>query len=265
MKKRQRIRRILLLISLLLFPVVLNYLSPYLVILGGFAGVLAGSGIVFAGMFVSSLLLGRAYCGWVCPPGGLMEVCAGISGKPTGRRQNIIKYVIWIPWLAAIVLGFVSAGGVRQIDMIFLTDGGISASSVYGYMIYFFVVTLIVVLSFTLGKRSFCHCLCWMAPFMVIGSALTEKLHMPRLRLRADAHKCTSCGACTRACPMSLPVRDMVQRQAMYQTECILCANCADTCPHESITLAFCRPAALDLHRLRNNTHQVFSGRATKQ
>jgi ferredoxin-type protein NapH len=240
--RRQKTRKILLLVSMLLFPVVLNYLSPYLVISGGFAGVLAGSGVVFAGMFVSSLVFGRAYCGWVCPPGGLQEVCAGISGKTTGHRQNIVKYIVWVPWLAAIVLGFVSAGGIRQIDMIYLTDGGISANSIYGYIIYFLVVATIVVLSFTLGKRSFCHCLCWMAPFMVLGSLLTEKLRTPRLRLRAEVSKCTGCGACTRACPMSLPVADMVKKEAMFHTECMLCAGCADTCPRNAIELAFCLP-----------------------
>jgi polyferredoxin len=265
MKKRQRIRRMLLLVSMLLFPVVLNYLSPYLIIQGGFEGVLAGSGVVFAGLFVSSLLLGRAYCGWVCPPGGLLEVCAGISGKPTGRRQNIIKYIVWVPWLAAIVLGFISAGGVRQINMLYLTDGGISASSIYGYIIYFLVVALIVVLSLTLGKRSFCHCLCWMAPFMVLGSVITEKLRTPRLRLRADAHKCTNCGACTRSCPMSLAVHEMVKKETLFQTECILCASCADACPQNVISIAFCRSSAFHLTTRSAAKAQALSGRATKQ
>ncbi len=241
--KRQKTRKILLLAAMLLFPVVLNYLSPYLVILGGFGGVLTGSGMVFAGMFVSSLVFGRAYCGWVCAPGGLQDACTSIVSKPTGRRQNIVKYIVWVPWLAAIVLGFVSAGGVKQVNMLFLTDGGISVTSIYNYVIYFTVVILIVVLSLTLGKRSFCHSLCWMAPFMVLGSLLTEKLRTPRLRLRSDASQCTSCGACTKSCPMSLPVADMVQNQAIFHTECILCGSCAEVCPRKTIQLAFCRPA----------------------
>lgn len=241
--KRQKTRKIMLLAAMLLFPVVLNYLSPYLVIQGGFEGVLAGSGVVFAGLFVSSLVFGRAYCGWVCAPGGLQEACSGIVSKTTGPRQNLVKYIVWVPWLAAIVLGFVSAGGVKQVDMLFLTDNGISVTSIYNYVIYFAVVILIVVLSLTLGKRSFCHCLCWMAPFMVLGSLLTEKLRTPRLRLRADASRCTRCGACSKSCPMSLPVADLIHKQTMFHTECILCGSCADVCPHKTIQLAFCRPA----------------------
>ena len=267
--KRQKTRKILLLAAMLLFPVVLNYLSPYLVILGGFGGVLAGSGVVFAGLFVSSLVFGRAYCGWVCAPGGLQDACASIVSKPTGRRQNIVKYIVWVPWLAAIVLGFVSAGGIKQVDMLFLTDNGISVTSIYNYVIYFAVVILIVVLSLTLGKRSFCHSLCWMAPFMVLGSLLTEKMRTPRLRLRAEASQCTNCGVCSKSCPMSLPVADMVQKQAMFHTECILCGSCADVCPRQTIQLSFCRPAgrpqAVPVSAETDCSSQAFSGRAIKQ
>lgn len=254
---------------MLLFPMVLNYLSPYLVIQGGFGGVLAGSGVVFAGLFVSSLVFGRAYCGWMCAPGGLQEVCSSIVSKPTSRRQNIVKYIVWVPWLAAIVLGFISAGGLKKVDMLFLTDNGISVTSIYGYVIYFFVVILIVVLSLTLGKRSFCHSLCWMAPFMVLGSLVSHKLRLPSLRLKANAQGCTGCGACSNSCPMCLPVQDMVKKDAMFHTECILCASCADTCPHKSIQVAFCRPAK----RLRALPYsapvaglesQAFSGRVPK-
>jgi len=263
--KRQKTRKILLLAAMLLFPVVLNYLSPYLVIQGGFEGVLAGSGVVFGGLFVSSLVFGRAYCGWVCAPGGLQEACANIVSKPTGRRQNMVKYIVWVPWLAAIVLGFVSAGGIKEVDMLFLTDGGISVTSIYNYVIYFFVVLLIVVLSLTLGKRSFCHSLCWMAPFLVLGSLLTEKLHTPRLRLRADASQCTHCGVCSKSCPMSLPVADMVKQQSLFHTECILCGSCADICPRHTIQLTFSRPAGRLQEVPANHQPEAFSGRAIKQ
>ncbi|MCG3256618.1 MAG: 4Fe-4S binding protein, partial [Candidatus Heimdallarchaeota archaeon] len=75
--KRQGLRRTLVFISALLFPVVFYYLSPMVPLQGGAeptGGVISGSLIVFAGLFVLSLFLGRAYCGWVCPVGGMQEV-----------------------------------------------------------------------------------------------------------------------------------------------------------------------------------------------
>lgn len=237
--KRQKTRKIILLISTLLFPITLNYLSPYLIIRGGFEGVLSGSAVLFAGMLLTSIIFGRAFCSWICPAGGLQDICSDIVKKSPGKRQKYIKYFIWVPWLASIALGFISAGGLKQIDIFYCTDYGISVSAPTGYIMYFFVVTSIVVLSLTLGKRSFCHSVCWMAPFMVLGSLMKEKLHIPSLRIKSIPDKCAGCGACTRACPMSLPVGDMAAKNKMFDTECILCGNCADVCPKKAIAMGF--------------------------
>jgi polyferredoxin len=68
---RQCIRRALILISFLLFPITLNYFSPYLIIDGASQGIINGSFVLFGLLFLSSLVLGRGWCGWVCPAGGL--------------------------------------------------------------------------------------------------------------------------------------------------------------------------------------------------
>lgn len=230
---------------MLLFPVTLNYLSPYLVIRGGFEGVLSGSGLLFAGLLLTSLIFGRAYCGWVCPAGALQEAAAAAQNKPVGRRLRRLKYFIWVPWLGAIAAGFVAAGGIRRIDAVYCTDYGISVSTLPGIIIYFFVVALIISLSLTLGRRAFCHSMCWMAPFMVLGTLLRERLRIPSLQLNADAQKCTGCKTCERACPMSLPVSEMVQTGKTFNSECILCGSCADRCAKGALHLSFCvvRPA----------------------
>jgi hypothetical protein len=69
-KIRQKVRRGLLTVSLLLLPVTLYYFSPALSLQGAAAGVATGSVLVFAGLFLSALFLGRAFCGWACPLGG---------------------------------------------------------------------------------------------------------------------------------------------------------------------------------------------------
>ncbi|WP_241423274.1 4Fe-4S binding protein [Candidatus Contubernalis alkaliaceticus] len=79
--KRQSIRKTLILISFLLFPITIYYLSPYLIILGALEGIAAGSFVFFALLFVFSLFLGRAYCGWLCPGGGLQECCQIVSTR----------------------------------------------------------------------------------------------------------------------------------------------------------------------------------------
>ena len=236
--KRQALRKAILLLSFLAFPITINYLSPYLIIRGGFEGVLSGSGMLFASLLISSLLLGRAFCGWLCPAGALQDLCANINGKPVKRGANMFKYLIWVPWLFAIAFGFIKAGGLRQIDLIYFTDGGISVNAPAGYYIYFTVIALILALSFFLGRRGFCHSVCWMAPFMVLGDSLRQKLRLPGLYLKPEANKCISCNACNKACPMSLDVHAMVKTGCVKSSECILCASCADACPKKALKLA---------------------------
>ncbi len=45
--RRQKIRKALIIISLLLFPVIINYLSPYIIIDGASHGIINGSFITF--------------------------------------------------------------------------------------------------------------------------------------------------------------------------------------------------------------------------
>jgi hypothetical protein len=52
---RQRIRKTLIIISFLLFPVIMNFLSPYVIIDGASQGIISGSFIIFGLMFLSAL------------------------------------------------------------------------------------------------------------------------------------------------------------------------------------------------------------------
>ena len=68
--RRQRIRKSLLFISLLLFPVTLYYFSPAIILQAASEGIINASFFVFGAMFVSALFVGRLWCGWGCPAGG---------------------------------------------------------------------------------------------------------------------------------------------------------------------------------------------------
>lgn len=244
--KAQKVRKAILLLSMLVFPLTLNYFSPYLIVQGSFAGIASGSFLLFAALFLTSLIFGRAFCGWICPAGGLQKACGEINVKPTGPRQNRIKYWIWTPWMGAILAGFVSAGGIGKVQPFYFTDHGISVSNNYGYITYFLVVGLIGGTALLFGRRSFCHSLCWMAPFMVIGSRIKNKLGYPSLRLGAVAARCVSCKACDKACPMSLPVSRMVMNEQMEHDECILCRNCVDGCHKGAIRIGLRRRVSID-------------------
>lgn len=232
--RRQGVRRSLLLVSFLLFPATLYWFSPALVLESAALGIAAGSLFVFAGLFVGSLFFGRAFCGWVCPGAGVGQVVRPVVGKRY-RGRGWSKYVIWVPWVLAIAGLAWSAGGYTVADPLWRTWYGLSVTDPQGLIVYLVVVGLIVSLNLVFGRRGFCHTACWMAPFMVIGTAIRNRLGLPGLRLVAQPDACVSCGSCTKECPMSLDVRAKVHEAAMDDVDCVLCGTCVDGCPKGAI------------------------------
>ncbi|MDP2952756.1 MAG: 4Fe-4S binding protein, partial [Chloroflexota bacterium] len=139
--KRQSIRKALLVVSFLLFPITINYFSPYIIIDGASQGIVNGSLIVFGLMFLSALFLGRLWCGWVCPAGGLQELTFRLNNRRArGGRSDCIKWAIWLPWVAIIAILVASAGGYRRVDPFYLTDSKISVTRPENLVILLIVV-----------------------------------------------------------------------------------------------------------------------------
>ena len=230
---RQKIRRALLLFSLLLFPITIYYFSPYLIIQAAAEHVINGSFIVFAAMLILSMFFGRAWCGYLCPAGGLQECAFRVKDIPAkqGKRDKI-KFVIWTIWIIAVIATFILGKNSVTLDPFYMTDHGISISEIYGYVIYYGVIFLLIIPALVHGKRAACHYLCWMAPFMIIGGSIGRLLHLPQLHVEADKDRCVSCGLCNKSCPMGLDVKKMVAEGTNGKyTECIQCGACVDECP----------------------------------
>ena len=239
---RQAFRGTMMLLMFALFPLIYYYFSPYLVIMGAAEGVVAGSLIVFALLFVASLFLGRAFCGWVCPAGATQELCAKVRNTSfKNGKRNWIKYLIWAPWLSIIIMMFLQAGTIVAIDPLYQTYFGISITGAESAIMFLAIAGLIAVIALAAGRRGACHTICWMAPFMIIGRRIRNTVNWPALQLEADRSKCINCNACTRNCSMTLDVNDMVQKQSMENAECILCGRCVDICPKGVIKYAFDR------------------------
>jgi ferredoxin-type protein NapH len=243
---RQRLRRALLYISLLLFPATLYYFSPALILQGASQGVINGSFIVFGLMFLGSLFFGRLWCGWVCPAGALQEFGQPINDKLTpGGKFNWIKWAIWIPWITLIAILVISAGGYHTVNPFYQLETGVTlALPLDGggppwFMIYYIIIILFLGLAVAFGRRAGCHTICWMAPFMILGRKLRNLGNWPALRLKAETEACINCKKCTQNCPMSLDVNALVQKGAMEHSECILCGTCADVCPKKVIHYSF--------------------------
>ena len=234
---RQKIRRILLYIALFLFPLSMNYLSPYVSIDGAFAGLISGSVILFGLLFLSGLFFGRAWCGWLCPAGGVAELCQTINAKPANTKKlRILRYSIFAVWFGVLITGFVLAGGVKGIDPLHMTERYVSVDEPMKYIVYYLVLALIFTLDLALGRRGACHGICWMSPFLNAGMLVGRLLHLPQMRIKARQENCIDCKKCNSKCPMSIDVNAAVKTDSISSYDCILCGECVDACPKKVLS-----------------------------
>ncbi len=239
-KIRQTVRRSMVIASFVIFEFFRFFhllFSPVLIVIAASYGVINGSFITFIVLFLTSLFLGRAFCGWICPGNGLQEICSPLIRKKAGNaRYYWIKYVVFSVWIFIIALAILQSGGLQTVDYFWGTRG----SNLYQTLFLFLGALVIQVpLTFLLGKWAFCHYLCWLAPFMILGSRLQNLAGWPSLRLRTQREACHQCGLCNRECPMNLDVIGMVEKQSFLNPECFLCGSCVDACPSQAIAFSF--------------------------
>jgi ferredoxin-type protein NapH len=229
---RQKIRKALLLISFLLIPVTIFYVSPIVIMMGAAEGIVSGSMLLFIVLFLLSLGVARLWCGWLCPMGAWQEICSPVM-KYTVKEgwRNRIKYGVTVIWLAMIAYTFSQAGGIHAVDPFYGTVNGISITSLQVLMIVGCIFAVIFIVAYFAGRRGFCHVFCPIAGLMVAGRKIRNIFRWPSLQLGADASRCTDCKTCSKECPMGLDVNGMVRQGKMENADCILCARCADTCP----------------------------------
>ncbi|MEI6101813.1 MAG: 4Fe-4S dicluster domain-containing protein [Eubacteriales bacterium] len=236
----QKTRRMIVILSLMLFPVTMNYLSPYLPIDAAMHGIVAGSMITFACMLIAGTITGRAWCSWVCPMAGLSDICLRINSKEVdGKKLGRLRNIIFIVWISFVLLFFILAGGIKGLNPLYFTESGISVDAPVKFIVYYAILATFFIITIKTGKRGACHSICWMTPFLVGGMKLGRALRLPQLHVQADEARCTNCRACNKACPMSIQVSEQVQNGDIRSTNCILCGECVDACKRNVLAYKF--------------------------
>lgn len=233
---RQTIQKAILIVSFLLIPATIFYISPIVILMGAAEGIAAGSMLLFAALFVLSLGVSRLWCGWLCPMGAWQEICSPVTRRTVkDGRGNLVKYGVTVLWLALIAYLFIGAGGIRAVDPFYGTVNGLSVTSFEVLIIVAVIFFTILLVAFVTGRRGFCRVVCPIAGLMIAGRKIRNAVGWPALQLAADAGRCIDCGRCSKACPMGLDVHGRVREEDMESAECILCAACADACPEGAI------------------------------
>lgn len=191
----------------------------------------AAVGHTLATTLVGPLVFGRLLCGWGCWRAMVLELLP--VERRAGRRGGAWRLMPLAGLGASLAAAaWTVALGTRPGGV----PGHMHGESVWpviiGIAAYY---VLSIGLAFLLGdQRAFCKYLC------PTGLVLRWTSRPALLRIQASSGSCTECDACSRVCPMDIPVADRVRAGTRIgRGDCILCQRCVTSCPTGVLTTTF--------------------------
>jgi ferredoxin-type protein NapH len=180
---------------------------------------------------IATLLLGRFFCGWICPASFIYELNETVSnwlrksGVPLGDRRfdRRLKYgVLAMGVVLSAVSGSVLFAGIYPPAIVGREVYYAIAQAGFGAGAVFFLLTLLFDLM--VARRGFCRYLC-------PGGALYSLLGRYRVvRIQRDVAQCNDCQKCDAVCEFGLePMTDG------FGQECNNCSACIAVCPTDAL------------------------------
>lgn len=194
---------------------------------------LAWVGIAVLGV---TAVLGRVFCGWICPLGSLQQLVSWGAGPERRKRPRLNRYR---PWFAtkyvvlAVLLAWAALGSLRAgwLAPIPLLERAVAAGvwplwhgvPAPGGWLAVALLAAVLVLSAVM-PRLFCRALC------PTGALLGLVARVAPVRIRRAGGACSGCTLCTFACQgADEPLGEH------RVSECHVCLNCLPTCPEASL------------------------------
>jgi len=206
---------------------------------------LVNAGFVFFGLTIlSTLLLGRWFCGWACHLVALQDASLwllkrlGIRPKPLRSRLLAFVPAIAALYMFAYPLAYRVWHGLELgPPRVALTRADFWATfPPWPVALATFVVCGFATVYF-LGAKGFCNYAC---PYGAIFG-LVDRFAPGRIRV-TDA--CEGCGHCTATCSSNVIVHEEVRQFGMVvDPACMKCLDCVSVCPKEALYFGFGKAA----------------------
>ena len=192
-------------------------------------------------LLVFYVVVGRVFCGWVCPMNMVTDLAGWLRSKlklnDLFRLSRSTRY--WILGMALVlsaVLGVAAFEWVSPISML-------HRELIYGVGMGLTAAVGIFVFDLLILKHGWCGHLCPLGAFY----GLLGKRAL--LRVRFDERSCTHCGECARVCPepQVLNLKQAAEHGMVTAGACTNCARCIPICPENSLDFALrwnAQPAA---------------------
>lgn len=202
---------------------------------------------------VVTLLLGRVFCGWVCPMGALNQFIGWLFNTRSlkeridsnrYRRMYSAKYYVLAFMLIAALFGTVQIGWLdplcilhRSMAVAILPMFNMFTHAVYVRPHeYHFAWLIGFIFIFVLGMnlltpRFFCRVLCPLGALLGIISRFSI------WRINREEDICKQCSVCLKSCEGASDPDKQLRK-----SECMVCFNCLEDCPHVALRFSFMPP-----------------------
>lgn len=184
-----------------------------------FTGVFEAATIHYAvAKIFGPLFFGRGWCGYACWTAMVLDF---LPFKVPNHNRRPLGWLRYVTFAASLV--FVAALFLAQaVNMERIMFWAFIIGNVFYYAAG---ITLAIVFK---DNRAFCKYLCPITVF------LKPMSYFSLFRVKCDKSRCVSCGKCRSVCPMDVDVTDN-SRKRKNGTECILCMECAKSCPKKAL------------------------------
>ncbi len=224
-------------------------------------GVVNAGAIFFLIAILSTVLLGRFFCGWACHIVSLQDACAwmmtrcGVRPKPFRSRLLVyfpfalgmymfvwpsFKRSVLAPALEAMSIDWPAwlkpVGPIHQwSSALIVPDFWATMPPWYVAVPFLFICGFAAV--YFLGAKGFCTYGC---PYAAFFKPL-DTVSPVRIRVNDDCHQC---GYCTSVCTSNVRVSEEVRDFGMVvDPGCMKTLDCISACPNDALSLGLGRPA----------------------
>lgn len=170
-----------------------------------------------------SIIFKKGFCSTICPVGFVSELIS-----ESGLKIKIHKYIFpFFAWIKYALFGFFAYAILYQMSVFDINGFLRSPYNIVAdaKMLYFFqhpsMTTIIVLGSLIfltmLFKNLWCRFLCPYGAMLGLLSMLSP------FKVKRDKKSCTSCKACSNACPMDIEIH---KKNIVHTPECFGCFEC---------------------------------------
>ena len=228
---------------------------------------------------VAILLLGRAFCGWVCPVPIVSKIryaftkkgakkdekhtgveagevdasplsedekrlLGGCSKGCAGKKLDTRQFVLGGSLLSAAIFGFPVFCLICPIGLTFAAILLLIRAFGFGDPSLTLLVVLVLLAVEVIFFKKWCHAFCPVGALMSLISRGNKTF-----RPTVDPDKClettkgVTCSACARVCPEGINLHEL-GKGSVSLAECTKCHACVDVCPTHALTMPFLPPKA---------------------